>query len=175
MTYTRVLFKELTDLLVALFPVGTDGLRAIWREGDETAPSPLDRQYRDSPDGTRLICLPMSMPAEGGPLPGVTEILHNAPAQQYTIELYGLERFRGKTETFPLSRRQAVLNWLRSKIEPWCVSVQESTFTQPAGFTLVDARILTQDIDATSPLTSHGWLAAALRISITVQQIRFTP
>lgn len=166
----NVHFGELTDRLTALFPTGTDSLIAIWREGDQTAPSPLDEQFKASKVGSRLICIPLQLPTEGGVLPGLVEEIDGLPAQQYTIDLYLLEKHGGGRTTYPLSQRQGLLNWAAGKVETWCSQVRAHSITQPATFTIHDARITTKEIDATSPLTSHGWLTAGLRLTVTITE-----
>lgn len=171
--YERSRFTELTDIILRLFTVGSDGLLAIWREGDQTGSSPLQEQFKGATTGQRLICVPLALPQVSGTLPGLNAELPDTPAQQYTIELYGLERWTAKTgAAFPLLRRESLLNYIRSKIDPWCTTVQAGTVTQPSWGILHDARIIGQDIDASSPLTKHGWMTAALRLSATLTQAR---
>lgn len=172
MSYEATRFVSLTDIIMALFTVGEDSLLAIWREGDETAPSPLQVQFKHAQTGQRVVCIPVVMPTLGGTLPGCEEI-HGTPAQQYVLDIYGCERWHAaRGAVFSLERREAVLNWLRSKIDPWCVSVQAGTVTQPSWGILQDARIIGGEIDATTPLTKHGWLAAGLRLQVTLTQAR---
>jgi hypothetical protein len=165
-----VYFKEITDLLCALFPPGVDGLLAIWREGDSTAVSPLDEQFKGKPLGSRLICIPIAMPTEGGTLPGMEEAMEALPAAQYTIDLYCLEKHGGNRTTYPLSQRQGLLNWAKAKVETWCAAVRAHTATKPPRFTIHDARIISEEVDATSPLTSHGWLTAGLRLTVLITE-----
>jgi len=172
-TYERSRFTELTDVLLRLFTIGSEGLIAVWREGDQTSNSPLQDQFKDAKTTQRLICVPLALPQVSGTLPGLAAEIHDTPAQQYTIEFYALERWTAKTgAAVPLLRRESLLNYIRSKIDPWCMTVQAGTVTQPSWGVLHDARIIGQDIDATSPLTKHGWLTAALRLSVTLTQER---
>jgi hypothetical protein len=172
-TYEHGRFTELTDLLCQLFPVGSDQLLAIWREGDQTAQSPLDKQFSHAPSGSRLIAILLAMPQTSGTLPGLAAELPDTPAQQYAIPFYFMERWAAaRGAVFPLLRREALLNYGRSKIDPWCTTVQAGTVTQPTWGILHDARITATDIDATSPLTKHGWLTAALTVTVTLTQRR---
>lgn len=173
MSYERSRFTELTDIILQLFTVGSDGLLKVWREGDQTGNSPLQDQFRNANDGQRLVCIPLALPTAAGTLPGLGAELPDTPAQQYTLELYGLERWKAKTgPAFPLLRREALLNYLRSKIDPWCTTVQAGTVTKPSWGTIHDARITGHNIDATSLLTKHGWMTAALRMTVTLTQAR---
>lgn len=171
--YERSRFTELTDIICQLFIIGSDRLIATWREGDQTGASPLQEQFKSAADGARLVCIPLALPTVAGTLPGLVAEIPNTLAQQYTLEIYGIERWKAKSgPAYPLARREALLNYLRSKIDPWCLTVQAGTVTQPTWGVLHDARIVGADVDASSPLTKHGWLTAALRMSVTLTQER---
>jgi len=168
MSATQVWFKEISDYICALF--ATEPNTHIWREGDQTAPGPTAEQFRDSPQGTRLVVLPVSLPPISGALPGAGEEIPGIAAQQYTLEAYGLEKWTADSTVFPLSRRQALLNWLLDKIDSWCLDVRGHEIVQPSRFRIHDARVTEVDIDATSPMTEHGWFTAAVRFKVTITQ-----
>lgn len=166
----RVCGVRLADMLRLLFPVDADGVVKTVVGTLDAMPTLLGLEGEKLQPGERIILAGIGWPMVEEPVEPTTY-----QRQSYRVPVFAVARVNPAQAEAPWVLREALLNVLLSRIDPWVKARQDDTsqLELPDGFGVIaTAAIEDGDYAALPELLADNYCAVSLTVRIDVTAIR---
>ena len=160
----RIYASEIAGLLLDLFPEGENGVVKCYRGTFPDLKSWITHgDLERVAVGSRVVMVEMLFPE----ISPVGEEVEGLSRQRYLLGVFCLERIAADNVA-PWQIREALANFILSRVAPWCRKVRKHTGIPEKDFNILTTSINSGRLDIAPEGLSEGWVAAGVSVEVII-------